>query len=140
MPIHQFLERSRATAPFRHAVAEFLRGGRASERIVFDAYCPPVKVERALAKALEEYPELALESIEVRAVSGCEFFRGTMVLRGEEGERTVRFHWDCKWRAEQEGWKDWFGLPDQARAAREFGHDCFKVWEEVPAAATAAAV
>ena len=44
--------------------------------------------------------------------------------------RRVRFHWDCKWRALQEGWTDYFGFPDQVRAAREFGHDCFRLWEE----------
>jgi hypothetical protein len=133
MPLRQLLERSRASEPFRAAVAEFLRTGRASERITFDPYSPPVKVERTLAKALEEYPELPLESIDVRGASGCEFFRGTAVLRAGGEERVVRFHWDCKWRAEQEGWKDWFGLPDQARAAREFGYDCFRIWEEQPA-------
>ena len=135
MHIRPILERSGATEPFRQAVAEFLRTGRASDRIAFDAMCPSVKVERTLTKALEEYPGLPLESIEIRGVSGCEFFRGTALLRSADGEeRTVRFYWDCKWRAEQEGWKDWFGLPDQARAAREFGYDCFKQWQEQPAA------
>ena len=36
-----------------------------------------------------------------------------------EDVRTVRFHWDCKWKAQQEGWSDYFGFPDQMRAARE---------------------
>lgn len=134
MPIREFLERSGATEPFRAAVDQFLRTGRSSDRIVFDYASPSVKVERTLTKVLEEYPGLALESIELRASSGCEYFRGHAHLRTAEGERVVRFHWDCKWRAEQEGWKDWFGLADQARAAREFGHDCFRVWEEQPAA------
>lgn len=139
MPIREFMERSGATEPFREAVAEFLRTGRSSDRIVFDYACPAVKVERTITKALEEYPELALESIEVRGSSGCEYFRGHLHLRTAGGERVVRFHWDCKWRAEQEGWKDWFGLADQARAAREFGHDCFRSWEEQPDATPVAA-
>ena len=40
------------------------------------------------------------------------------------------FHWDCKWRAQQQGWVDYFGFPDQTRAAREFGFDCFRSWVE----------
>ena len=138
MPIREFLERSSATEPFREAVAQFLRTGRSCDRIVFDYASPAVKVERTLTKVLEEYPDLALESIELRGSSGCEYYRGQLHLRSAEGERVVRFHWDCKWRAEQEGWKDWFGLADQARAAREFGYDCFRSWEEQPAARTAA--
>ncbi|HEX8695519.1 MAG TPA: hypothetical protein VF746_24110, partial [Longimicrobium sp.] len=42
----------------------------------------------------------------------------------------VRFVWDCKWKAEQHGWHDYFGFPDQGRAAREFGYDCFRAWVE----------
>jgi hypothetical protein len=105
MKIFQMLERSSATEPFRDAVECFLRDGRPNERIAFNRDCPPVKVERWLTKALEEYPELHLESIEMRALSGCEYFRGF-------------------------GWEDYFGYPDQIRAAREFGHDCFRAWNE----------
>ena len=43
---------------------------------------------------------------------------------------TFSFTWCCRWRAEQEGWKDYFGFPDQIRAAREFGWDCFQRWSE----------
>jgi hypothetical protein len=132
MKIIEFLERSRATAPFREAVAAFLKTGRANEHVVFDYRSPTVKVERALTKALEEYPELPFESIELAASSGCEYYRGTMTLRAEGAERRVRFHWDCKWRAEQQGWSDYFGFADQTRAAREFGHDCFREWNEEP--------
>jgi hypothetical protein len=87
-------------------------------------------VERTLAKVMVEYPDLPIESIEVRGSSGCEFYRGTAVIRTAGEERHVRFHWDCKWRAEQQGWTDYFGFPDQTRAAREFGYDCFRSWQE----------
>lgn len=131
MPILPYLERSGATEAFREALARFLRTGQPCERIVFEAHCPSVKVQRTLTKVLEEYPALPIESIELRAHSGCEYFRGTAHVHTADGVRAVRFHWDCKWKAEQMGWTDWFGLADQVRAAQEFGHDCFRTWEEV---------
>jgi hypothetical protein len=121
---------SRASHAFLSALSTFRATGRPNERISFDRLSPPVKVERTLAKVMVEYPDLAIESIEVRGSSGCEFFRGTAVIRTAAEERHVRFHWDCKWRAEQQGWTDYFGFPDQTRAAREFGYDCFRVWQE----------
>ena len=131
MSLLTFLQRSRATDPFREAVGRFLRDGRACERVSFTAPSPPVKVERTLTRVLEAYPDLPIERVEIDAVSGCESFRGTATLHAAGEERRVRFHWDCRWRAELEGWHDYFGFPDQARAAREFGHDCFRTWEEV---------
>lgn len=114
---------------FRVALAAFRTSGRPNERISFDRLSPPVKVERTVTKVMVEYPALAIESIEVRGSSGCEFYRGTAIIRTADEERHVRFHWDCKWKAEQQGWTDYFGFPDQARAAREFGWDCFRTWE-----------
>lgn len=128
--IDDLIARSPAATPFREAIQRFLGDGRSSERIRFGYGCPPVKVQRALHKALVEYPALSLESIELRASSGCEYFRGKLILRTQTEERHVAFHWDCKWRAEQEGWRDWFGFPDQTRAAREFDWDCFRSWQE----------
>jgi hypothetical protein len=130
MTTADLLDRTAASTPFREALAQFLRDGRPSQRIAYGYGCPPVKVERALHKLLVEYPDLPIESIEMHAASGCEYFRGRMTVRTPGEERRVSFHWDCKWRAEQEGWRDWFGFPDQSRAAREFGWDCFRVWAE----------
>ncbi|MBB4635568.1 hypothetical protein [Longimicrobium terrae] len=132
MTTAELLDRSAVTPAFRDAMLQFLRDGRSSERIRFGYGCPAVKVERTLHKALVEYPQVPVESIEVAAASGCEYFRGQMTVRTASDETHVAFHWDCKWRAEQEGWRDWFGFPDQARAAREFGWDCFRVWDEEP--------
>ncbi|HEX5727771.1 MAG TPA: hypothetical protein VFX98_20030 [Longimicrobiaceae bacterium] len=129
------LEQSRMAEPFRESLLRFLDSGRASERLAFDYHCPPVKVARVLTRALKEYPHLPIESIEVQGESGCEYFRGELVLRTARDERVVEFRWDCKWRAEQMGWRDYFGFPDQARAAREFGWDCFRDWVEVRVAA-----
>jgi hypothetical protein len=132
MSIRHYLERSRASEPFRAAVEEFLRTSRENDRVAFDRASPAVKVERTLTKLLVEYPELEIESIEIRGASGCEYFRGEMTVRTSEGERSIRFEWDCRWRAEQNGWVDYFGFPDQIRAAREHGWDCFRGWEELP--------
>lgn len=140
MTIDQHLARSQAADGFREALGRFLRSGRPNERIVFDSGSPPVKVERALVKALVEYPDLAIESIEFRAVSGCEYYRGHAVVRTAAEERVVKFAWDCKWKAQQMGWSDWFGFPDQARAAREFGWDCFRTWDEESAAPLGVAI
>ena len=129
MLTEELLLQARVGDSFRAALRTFRNTGRPNERITFDRLSPPVKVERLLTKALVEYPDLAIESIEVRGSSGCEFFRGTAIIRTADEERHVRFHWDCKWKAEQQGWADYFGFPDQARAAREFGYDCFRGWE-----------
>src|SRR5688500_15254718 len=136
MTIEHYLQLSQATDDFRAAVQEFLRTGRASDRLTFDWAAPAIKVQRTLTKVLVEYRQLSIESIEIRAASGCEYFRGELTLRTSSGEHRVRFDWDCRWRAEQNGWHDYFGFPDQTRAAREYGWDCFRTWEEdaVPAA------
>jgi hypothetical protein len=143
MTISQLLERSSATPAFRGELLGFARDGRPSARIRFDAGAPPVKVERALAKVLVEYPELPIESIEVRGRSGCATFTGELVVSTATAERRIAFLWDCRWRAEEQGWYDFFGFPDQARAAREFEWDCFREWRpaggpEVPEGAAVA--
>ena len=128
--IHQHLQRSAATAAFVAAVDEFLRSGSPNERVHVVRSAPGVKVERTLTKILEMYPELPIERVVIDGSSGCEFFRGTATIETPNEERQVAFVWDCRWRAEEQGWTDWFGFPDQTRAAREFGYDCFRVWEE----------
>jgi hypothetical protein len=45
----------------------------------------------------------------------------------------IEFAWDCRWRAQQQGWVDAFGFPDQIRAADEFGWNCFQHWQPVQA-------
>lgn len=123
------LERSRATRPFRDALLAFMKHGHANDRIQFDAYSPPVKVERTLTKLLEANPELEIERVTLDGSSGCEFYRGTLRVETTSEPVEIAFEWNCKWRAVQQGWTDYFGFPDQARAAREFGHDCFRRWE-----------
>jgi len=131
MSLVTHLDRSAATEPFRAAVRDFLREMRPNDRIRFNRGCPPVKVERTLTHLLATHSDLPLDALEIDGVSGCAYFRGTLGLEAGEESREFRFEWNCQWKAEQVGWTDAFGLPDQIRAARHFGHDCFRVWEEV---------
>ena len=135
MKIFDLLDGSSATEPFRDAVQRFVRDGRPNELLAFNRECPAVKVERTLVRALEEYPALQVESIVIHGSSGCEFFRGWMDVHTPNEVRRVSFHWDCKWKAQEMGWHDYFGVPDQMRAAREFPYACFRAWTEEAATA-----
>lgn len=125
----QLAEQSAATPEFRAALAEFEKSQRGSDAIRFSPGNPPVKVLRVICQLLDSQPELAIRQVEVRGASGCSDYRGDVLVNG--GERRFRFVWDCAWKAEQVGWKDYFGSPDQIRAARTFGYQCFEVFEEV---------
>lgn len=127
--LKDFLERSSATPAFRAAVEEFARTGRPSETLRFDGRSPAVKVERTLTKLLEEHSDVAIEAVELSAHSGCSNYTGSATIRSGDGDLRVSFDWDCQWKAQQMGWTDYFGFADQTRAAREFGYDCFRVWE-----------
>jgi hypothetical protein len=129
MNLRDLAARSRATPAFRVALDDFLSDAHPSERIVFDGRSPAVKVERALTKLLVEHPELPIDRVVIDAASGCEFYRGEMRVSADGETLRIRFHWDCKWKAAEQGWLDYFGFPDQIRAAREFGFDCFRAWE-----------
>jgi hypothetical protein len=128
MPIQNFLADAAATPSFREGLTQFLAEHRSNESVRFGPGSPPVKVERTLTRLLEAHPEWEIERVEITARSGCEDYRGMMLVVTPQGERTVRFDWNCRWKAEQMGWTDAFGFPDQIRAAREFGYDCFRGW------------
>jgi hypothetical protein len=133
MTLNVLVNGSKARSRFRDALADFLASGMPNDAISFDRRSPPVKVERVLAKLLESEPHLEIEKIEVAGSSGCAFYRGEVTVGDGDEVRRFRFDWDCRWRALEQGWTDFFGFPDQIRAAREFGHDCFREWEEVRA-------
>lgn len=139
MFILDLLARSTVTDAFRAAVERFCRTGEPGSALRFDPRCPPVKVERTLTQLLKAFPSVPIERVEIDGSSGCEFFRGTVQVTTAERSTSVEFEWNCRWKAEQMGWKDWFGLPDQTRAARELGHDCFRVWKVVSDAKLTAA-
>jgi hypothetical protein len=119
------LEESAATPEFRAAV-EAYRRGEPQDRLALHGRPPKVKVERVLTKLLEELPDQPIERIELDAHSGCSNFTGT--LRVAPGDAVYRFDWDCAWKARQVGYVV-YGMPDQGRAAMEFGYDCFRVFE-----------
>jgi hypothetical protein len=120
------LENSEATARFKEAVQD-LQSGRSNPAIQFNRATPPVKALRAITKLLEDSPNLAIDTLTIQGRSGCSDFEGTIQVNG--GEAEFQFVWDCAWRAEQEGYRDHWGSPDQIRAAREFGYQCFQKFE-----------
>jgi hypothetical protein len=132
MEFQQIVTASSATDEFKHAVRSFAATGKA-DRIVVTRRVPPVKVLRVMAQLLSAEPDLAVSAVRVHAFSGCSDFVGLLDVESPEGNRRFEFAWDCAWRAAQEGWVDYFGFPDQIRAAREFGWRCFRAWQEVDA-------
>jgi hypothetical protein len=128
MPLFALLHASSATPEFRLAVEAFARSGSTSQRVAFAPGAPVIKVERTLTKILGSYSNLPIDSVQINGTSGCDFFRGSALIRTTEDQFCVDFDWNCRWKALQVGWTDYFGYPDQTRAAREFGFDCFKSW------------
>jgi hypothetical protein len=129
MNLETFLAQSRADDAFKSAVRAYTPG-RLNSRVQSPRSAPMVKVLRVVAQLLSEHPELEVTRVSVDAISGCSDFRGTLRVECNDGVREFEFLWDCRWRAAQAGWTDPFGFPDQIRAAREFGHRCFRTWLE----------
>ena len=124
-----FLDAAAAHPDFKRELLEFVRGADAP-RIEVRGYTPRVKVERVLTQLFHAHPDLEVERVRLDARSGCSDFTGEIVaITRENAEHRFAFTWCCSWKAEQEGWRDCFGFWDQARAAREFGWDCFERWE-----------
>ena len=131
MELHDLLDRSGASEPFKAEVRAYLthaaRGDVAS--ITTARYSPRVKVLRVIAQLLHEHPALPVERVHIDAHSGCSDFVGTVTVQAQGAGAVIDFTWCCSWRANEEGWVDCFGLPDQMRAAREFDWRCFARWE-----------
>lgn len=125
--LEQILTRSRAAEEFKAAVRAFCQTGQA-EHIRVHGHAPPINVRRVLAQMLSAEPHLPVERVTLRARSGCSDFIGQLVVDAGNTTHVFDFVWDCRWRAEQEGWIDYFGLPDQIRAAQEFDWRCFQEW------------
>ena len=122
------LQTSSATADFKGALAAFL-AGEDSDRVKVETRVPHVKVRRLLTWLIASEPELEIEEVIIRGTSGCSDFVGTVDVRTSSGPAVFDFAWDCRWRAQSEGFVDYFGFPDQARAAQEFDWQCFRHWE-----------
>lgn len=127
-----FLAKSHATDTFKSAVRRYLENGGA-EPIRVEGFAPRVKVRRLLTQMLSAEPHLPVECVTLRGRSGCSDFVGTLHVQTTHGSVAYEFAWDCRWRAEQEGWTDCFGLPDQIRAAEEYDWRCFERWETISA-------
>src|SRR5262245_30165580 len=119
---------SNATAEFKAEVLSFLAGER-TERVKVESRVPLVKVRRLLTQLLHAESSLEIERVVVRGASGCSDFVGSVDVHTRTGGHVFDFVWDCRWRAESEGYQDYFGYPDQVRAAMEFDWRCFQRWE-----------
>ena len=119
------LKNSRATEAFKQAVLDFQQG-RAVECIQNNPG-PPIKVLRVIRNLLDERPDLEIERIEIEGHSGCSSYAGA--LRVWPGPLEIEFEWDCRWKAEELGWEDCYGLADQGRASREFEYKCFRKFD-----------
>jgi hypothetical protein len=128
--LESILAQSRAAEPFKSAVRSYYANGSA-DRIRVEGFAPKIKVRRVLAQMLSAEANLQIEQVVLTAQSGCSDFVGTVRVQTTTETRVYSFVWDCRWRAEQEGWTDCFGFPDQIRAAEEYGWRCFQRWEAV---------
>ncbi|HUQ81977.1 MAG TPA: hypothetical protein VM076_12585 [Gemmatimonadaceae bacterium] len=135
MPIDtEILARSCACERFKADLVAFSTWSD-SPSITLTRNLPRIKVIRLINQLLHAHPEWAVERVRIDGRSGCSDFVGTIVVEGAGESRIIEFAWDCRWRAEQEGWLDAYGFPDQIRAADEFGWNCFQRWEARPIAA-----
>ena len=124
--LDDILAASSATEEFKEAVRKLERG-QASPLIVRNPGSPVVKVLRLISKLLEAEPALEVKAVNVQGSSGCSDFVGSIAIN--DGEAKFDFVWDCSWRAKEENYTDHFGYPDQIRAAREFGYQCFQKFD-----------
>lgn len=126
--LEDILAASSASDDFKDAVQE-LKKGIPNPLIQYNRGVPPVKALRATTKLLEAEPALVVESLLINGTSGCSDFTGSLEVNGDEAR--FEFVWDCAWRAKEEKLTDHFGYPDQMRAAREFGYQCFQIFRRV---------
>lgn len=133
--LRALLARSAATLEFRADVEAFI-AHRPAARVTMGRTAPRVKIARVLAQFLAAAPALRVARVRVDGESGCADFRGTLAAECADGAtHRFAFRWDCRWRAEHEGWRDALGAPDQGRAAAAFGWRCFAEWASLPAEA-----
>ena len=126
--LDELLDASAADDAFKADVRAFA-GHTTARRVLVEHPAPRVKALRVIAMLLWAEPTLRVERVRISAWSGCSDYRGEIVAGTADGERTWDFVWDCRWRAEREALLTTWGYPDQVRAAREWGWDCFARWE-----------
>ena len=130
MPLTVILDESAATADFKAAVLS-VRARTRTPLVTAARPIPHVKIVRLLTHLLEAERDLAITAVRISADSGCSDLTGVIDVACLDGARRFSFAWDCAWRAEEMGWTDCFGFPDQMRAAREYDWRCFKSWHAV---------
>ena len=128
--LEQTLAKSRAAESFKAAVRSYCDERRA-EHVCVVGHAPAIKVRRLLTHMLAAEPHLPIERVSLHGRSGCSDFTGTVQVHTGTETHVFQFTWDCRWRAQQEGWTDCFGFPDQIRAAQEYDWQCFERWEPV---------
>ena len=122
---------SRSTPEFQANVRAYA-DYRDASRVVILRAAPRIKVLRVITQLIATHLDLVIDRVRIEGVSGCADYRGTVVAEiVHDKPRMFAFVWDCAWRAVQEGWVDKRGNPDQVRAARELGWQCFSVWNDV---------
>lgn len=124
-----FLSNSSASPQFKAAFASIVTGGQ-HDCIQVENYVPPVKLRRLITQLIATESSLEIERVVVSGTSGCSDFVGSVEVHTASGPEVIDFVWDCRWRAESEGYVDYFGFPDQMRAAQEFDWQCFQRWEK----------
>ena len=130
MHLTDILDECSATSEFKAAVLSVSE--RVRTPLVTSARpVPHVKIVRLLTQLLEIERDLEITSVRIHADSGCSDLTGVVEVTCVDGARRFEFAWDCAWRAQQLGWTDCFGFPDQMRAAREYDWRCFKSWRAV---------
>ncbi len=130
LDLEHILSASTAADEFKSDVRQYWAGLEAP-RIQVRGHAPRVKVQRLLKQVLSAESGLKIERVALQARSGCSDFIGVVHVHAGGAVHRFEFLWDCRWRAEQEGWTDWFGFPDQVRAAQEFDWRCFARWARV---------
>ncbi len=122
------LGNSEASEAFKSAVRDFA-DGKESQLIKYSLGSPKVKVQRVLMKLLEAYRTEQISEVNIQGASSCSGYVGTLTFGPNQTK--ISFNWDCEWRARQEGFKTWYGAPDQIKAASQFGYQCFEKFEVI---------
>lgn len=122
------LENSEASGAFKSAVRDFA-DGKESQLIKYSLGSPKVKVQRVLMKLLEAFRDEQITEVDIQGSSSCSGYVGTVTFAPNQTK--IFFNWDCEWKAKQEGFKTWYGAPDQIKAASQFGYQCFEKFEVI---------
>lgn len=124
----RLLARSSADESFKAAINQFCSDKR-SDLIQYPAGSPRIKILRVLMKLLEEFPNEPITDVHIEAKSTCSTYAGYVEFGPNRSK--VRFKWDCLWKAKQEGLVTWYGEPDQTKAAKTFGYQCFEEFQQI---------